>query len=110
MGIAKAMPIHRNNMKPNNKASFGAVAGLAAVILFSASVIFGCSMHDESAPSPPPPTPTTLEGKIKAINDSNMSQANKDIAIGMVKANAARSASGNSNGAAIPPSVPAGGG
>ena len=94
-------------MKPNNKASIGAVAGLAAVLLFSASVLMGC-MHDEGAPSPPPPTPTTLEGKIKAINDSNMSQANKDIAIGMVKANAARSA--NVSGAAIPPAAPAGGG
>jgi len=80
-------------MRRNNKIStFLAIAGLMTVIGYAGATLMGCGTNgDPSAPSPPPPNPPTVEGKIKAINDSNMSQQNKDIAIGMVKAQAAKS-------------------
>jgi len=79
--------------------AFRAIGAIAC----ASAMLMGCSslMNDPSAPSPPPPVPPTLDGKIQAINQSNMSPQNKAIAIGMVKAQAARS--GNKTAGATPP-------
>jgi hypothetical protein len=77
------------------KSTLIVAAGLIALFGSFASLV-GCSVHDEGAPSPPPNAPTTLDGKIKAINDSNMSQQNKDIAISLVKAKYAKAGGGSS--------------
>jgi hypothetical protein len=77
------------NRSNNRISALTGISGLMIVVACAASLI-GCSMGtDPGAPSPPPPNPPTLEGKIQAINDSNMSPQNKQIAISLVKANAA---------------------
>jgi hypothetical protein len=82
----------------NKISTVGAIVGLIVVMGCA-----GCSMQgDPGAPSPPPPVPPTLDGKIQAINQSNMSAQNKAIAISLVKAQAARSSSSKSTVTAPP--------
>jgi hypothetical protein len=60
----------------------GAMVGLM-VLAGSAIVIGGCK--DSSAGNSPTPVAVTADDKIKAIEQSNMSEQNKQIAIAMVK-------------------------
>jgi hypothetical protein len=79
------------NRRNNKISALTGITGLIIVMACASASLMGCNSmgNDPGAPSPPPPTPPTLEGKIQAINDSNMSPQNKEIAIGIVKANAA---------------------